>query len=499
LTGWVYFRIMKPYLFLVFGLSAVLFTSSCRTGFEGTELLNTAPESHTIVDTIIRPGDDRLESEVLIQWWGDDPDGFIIGYEFTFDDLQAPIVNWQFTEKQDSIFVLAPPPGADTLDFVFSVRSIDNLYLADPTPATLSYPVKNSPPSVQFLPGLNNPVISFPALKFFWEGSDPDGTANLSGYELAWNDTLAESLILDAEVSNVLFEAVDPTATALTCRLFVNSAETAEAATLEGLTANSWNRLYIRAIDQSDSRSAWVASDSIWIKPVHSNFLLVNAYTTISNPLSFYTEQLNAIGFTNFDTLHIFEEMDGVYTQQSADNLTQERVLDMFDLIIWFSNSAESSLSLAQKTTGDFFADGGKLLMSIYVSSSFDPLSNFLEFTPIASLVSPEDTTLILDLGAQLNPANPDYPVLEGTAIIGVVKPVNLQLGANIVYEAELTAKDNTTLTFSPWEGNSIVIASKSVGGSVNFVLSTLELQKLNGLLNMPDLFQKIIIDEFNF
>lgn len=499
MTGWWYFRRMKRYLFLASGLMILLASSSCRTGFEGLETPNSAPESHTIVDTIIRPGDDRLESEVLIHWWGDDPDGFIIGYEFTFDDIQSPFINWQFTEKQDSLFILAPPPGADTLDFIFCVRSIDNLNQADPTPACLSYPVKNSPPSVQYLPGLNNPIVSFPALKFFWEGNDPDGIANLSGYEIVWNDTSAAAFILGSEVSNVLIEAIDPTATELSCRLYPNSSETALAETLDGLVANSWNKLFIRAIDQSDSRSAWVGTDSIWVKQVQSNMLLVNAYTTISNPLSFYTEQLNTIGFTNFDTLQIFEETDGVYTQQSADNLTQERVFNMFDLIIWFSNSAESSLSLAQKTTGDFFAGGGKLFMSIYVSTSFDPLSNFLEFTPVASLVSPEDTTLILDIGAQLNPSNPDYPVLEGTSIVGVVKPVNLQLGAEIVYEAELTAKDNATLTFSPWEGNSIVIASKSSAGSTNFVLSTLEMQKLNGLLNISDLFQKIFIDDFGF
>ena len=136
--------------------------------------------------------------------------------------------------------------------------------------------------------------------------------------------------------------------------------------------------------------------------------------------------------------------------------------------------------------------------MSVYISSSFDPLSNFLDFTPIAELVNPVDTTLILDLGAQLNPLDIEYPTLQGTAIVGIVKPIILQIGATPLYEAELTAKDNITLSLTPWTGPSMVIAKKSdFTGNTNFVISTLELNKLDGLLNMQDLFQKILMDEF--
>ncbi len=140
------------------------------------------------------------------------------------------------------------------------------------------------------------------------------------------------------------------------------------------------------------------------------------------------------------------------------------------------------------------------MLMSVYISSTFDPLSNFLDFTPIASLVNPVDTTLILDNGASLLPIDGGWPELQSTAIVGTVKPINLQIGAIPLYNAALTAKDNITLSLTPWTGVSTVMAKKTdISGNTNFVIATLELNKLDGLTNMDLLFEKVLTDEFGF
>ena len=474
-----------------------LYLVSCNRELEGIINANQAPETHTVADTIIRFGEDRLESEVELRWWGDDGDGFVTGYEFTFEPIITPSTIWIYTESQDSTFILAPPAGADSADYVFHVRAIDNTGEKDPTPAKLTIPVKNSPPTVVIIKGINTPVKSFPVLKFYWEGNDPDGADNLLQYEVYFNDTLNEPYILDKTVSSAIFEAQDPMITNLICDVYQNAATSPNAISINGLKTNSWNKFYIRAVDQSEAKSVFVVSDSVFVKKVNSNVLMVNGYTTTTNE-NFYASNLIANGITVFDTTQIFEQIAGNYTQQSADNITQGKVFALFDVIIWFSNSADNSFSLAQKTTEAFFNSGGKMLMSVYISSSFDPLSNFLDFTPIAELVNPTDTTLILDLGAQLIPIDVDYPTLQGTAIVGIVKPIILQIGATPLYEAELTAKDNITLSLTPWTGASIVIAKKSdFAGNTNFVISTLELNKLDGLLNVQDLFQKILVDEF--
>ena len=476
---------------------ATLTWVSCNRELEGIITANQAPETHTVADTIIRFGENRLESEVDLRWWGDDADGFVTGYEFTFDAVLTPATIWTYTESQDSTFILAPPAGADSADYVFHIRAIDNNGEKDPTPASLIIPVKNSPPTITIIKGINTPLKTFPVLKFYWEGNDPDGTDNLMQFEVYFNDTLNEPYILDKTVTSAIFEAQDPMVTELICDVYQNAATTPNAITINGLIANAWNKLYIRSVDQSEAKSAFAVSDSVYVKKVNSNVLMVNGYTTTTNE-TFYANNLIANGITVFDTTQIFEQTGGNYTQQSADNITQGKVFDLFEVIIWFSNNADNSFSLAQKTTEAFFNSGGKMLMSVYISSSFDPLSNFLDFTPIAELVNPVDTTLILDLGAQLNPLDIEYTTLQGTAIVGIVKPIILQIGATPLYEAELTAKDNITLSLTPWTGPSIVIAKKSdFTGNTNFVISTLELNKLDGLLNMQDLFQKILMDEF--
>ena len=153
-------------------------------------------------------------------------------------------------------------------------------------------------------------------------------------------------------------------------------------------------------------------------------------------------------------------------------------------------------MSLGQKTTNDFFDNGGKLLMATYISSSFDEQSNFLDFTPIQSLLIPEDTTLFLNDTSRIFAQLPGWPELQSVAFIPVVRPIIPSPGATILYEGQLVA--NSNLVFSSWTGTSGVMAKKTNGtGQTNFVISTLELDQLDGNGNVNSLFQKILIDEF--
>jgi len=457
---------------------------------------NLPPETHTVVDTIIRVGPDRLNSEVHIRWWGDDPDGFVTGYEFTFDDPAS--ASWTFTTANDSVFLLAPPPGQDTMDFTFTVRAVDNLGLRDPSPASLTYPVKNSPPVVQFIQGANEPVKSFPVLRYLWVGSDPDGQANLDHYEIAWNDTAQVQLTLPVTVTALTVEATDPKADTSSMRVYLNNNDNPEPGLLHGLRMNDTNRLYIRLIDNSGSASPWAGSMPVYVRKQYSDILLVNAYTSgIAQLEQFYAQGPAGQGITLFDTLRIFEQANGAFTQLSADNPTQSKVFRLFKTIIWFGNNAENSLSLAQKTTGDFFNQGGKMFMAVYVSSAFDQQSQFLDFTPATSLVDPADTTLILNNNALILPGVNGWPTLKSTGIVGVVKPMNIALGSTSLYDAELLAKDNATSNLSPWTGVSTVIAARQNAGQTNFIMSNLELQGLNGNNNIDSLFQAILIGEF--
>lgn len=137
--------------------------------------------------------------------------------------------------------------------------------------------------------------------------------------------------------------------------------------------------------------------------------------------------------------------------------------------------------------------------MAVYVSSLFDEQSNFLDFTPIQSFVIPEDTTLLLTDTSDIFSLQIGYPDLRSSSFLGVVRPFNLAVGATGLYYGELIAKDNSTLELSNWNGLSTIMASKTNnGGEINFIISTLELQKLDGLGNIHDLFEQILINEFS-
>ncbi|MCS6916737.1 MAG: hypothetical protein RMK52_02465 [Chitinophagales bacterium] len=475
----------------------LLLWSACRTGLEGTLAENQPPQTYLVVDTIIRSGDDRLSSQVRLQWWGDDPDGYITGYEFSTGNDLAAI--WTFTWLQDTTFLLPIPPGQDTVDIPFRVRAVDNEGLIDPTPAHLMLPIKNSPPSVQFQYAENNPRKSFPVLRFFWTGSDPDGNSDILRYELCWNDTTALAYAVPATTTSAVFEATDPSWPITDCRVYFNNTTAAAAELMPGLVTGDTNVLFIRAVDQAEAASPWAAATPVWVKRKLSDLLIVDAYLAGGNAVTdFYRQQLNAVGIALADTLQLLEKSGNAYTQQSADNFTQGKVFALFDRIIWFTNDAARSLSIGQRCLNEFFDGNGRLLMSVYVSSLFDEQSDFLEFTPVQSFVVPKDTTLLITDTSLVVATQAGFPDLKSTSFVGVVRPFELVPGAKALYQADLIAKDNATLSLSAWTGPSVIMASKSnTAGNVNFIFSTLELHKLDGLGTMNLFFDHVFNSVF--
>lgn len=480
--------------------SLILICGACEKGITGDETMNLPPETHTIVDTIIRIGEDRLNSQVNIQWWADDSDGYISGYEYYFDTTGSQVANWNYTVLKDSIFILSTPPGQDTLDFRFVVRAIDNLGLADPSPAELTFPIKNSPPSIEFIDASNNPVCTFPVVKLFWSASDPDGIENISHYEVVWNDSSLSPIELPVNSTAATFQSTDISDDSAPFAIYLNNSINPESYTIDNVIMNDSNRLYIRAVDKSDSTSDFVASYPIYIKKPESDMLLVNAYgNTGQTETIFYSDIVNQLSLGDPEITNLFStDAEGNALELAADNLTQSRIFDLFNTIIWFGNNASGSLSLAQRSTGSFFDNGGKMFMSIYVSSSFDEQSSFLEFTPIASLIEPMDTTLLLSDTSTVAPLDPAWPLLESTAFVGVVRPFTLVPGASTIYNANIIARDDATNTFSEWLGEESVIAKKSdSSGDTHFVLSTLEMHKLDGAMNISVFMEKVLIEEF--
>lgn len=480
---------------------ALLTLFGCRKGFDGETLENQAPETFTTADTINRTGDNRFRSVVNISWWGNDPDGFISSYEISFDGH-----SWSKTNKQDSTFILDLPNDSDTADFSFYVRAIDNLGLADPTPAMVVYPVKNSPPQVQFIISDRTPNRTFPAVKYFWQGSDPDGNNTLDYYELVWNDTTLAPLKLSAGFNEAAFVADDLNANNSTSTVFPGTLNNALPDKCLGMKLNEVNLLYVRAVDRVGAKSEWVFTPEVFIKKPVSDILFINAQRAAFNRNTvqqYYTQKFFNTLQKSFDTLQAGPS-NAVLSELSADPQTQDRVFTLFKKIFVYSEDSEFILSLLQRSTNRYFQNGGKMML---ISEGNDVLANeptYLDFTPISRYAErPPRVSLLFNTTDSLYSSNSLNPsLLNGTSILTGIRPFiipenNNTFSYQALYSASIT--QDSAGRISPWRGPSTLVAKRNRNGQTDFIVCMVPIVRLRQTTAIDNWFRRMLIDELAY
>lgn len=93
-------------ILIIFGLY------SCYDNPTDNPVPNKPPETGLFLmpDSGISPQPTKLK----VSWWGDDPDGNVVGFYFTWDGI-----NWTFTTSNDSLFSLQI--GAADTTYLFQV------------------------------------------------------------------------------------------------------------------------------------------------------------------------------------------------------------------------------------------------------------------------------------------------------------------------------------------------------------------------------------------
>ncbi|HBQ59642.1 MAG TPA: hypothetical protein DD671_08465, partial [Balneolaceae bacterium] len=134
---------------LLFILLLNVLVVSCDSGLQGDLNENLPPKTSLTLNEINLPEGERLVSQVNISWWGDDPDGFVAGYEFYIGDpAEAAEDDWSFTQNTDSTFILPIPEGSTYANVQFNVRAVDNDGAKDPEPPSLTFPIRNTEPTL---------------------------------------------------------------------------------------------------------------------------------------------------------------------------------------------------------------------------------------------------------------------------------------------------------------------------------------------------------------
>ncbi len=488
-------------LFLILGLVA------CNDSIQGDKLPNKKPETTLPTDTIIRFGVDRYNTNVFLQWNGDDADGVVIGYEFTFDSVLNEQTLWNFTTRTDSIFPMQIPLGNDSLNFVFSVRAIDNNGEKDPTPARLWVPIKNSAPTIRFVFKSNsgnplaggNPSFTISHLRYTWEASDQDGPTNIAAIEFCLNDTTQTPYPLDPKYSSATLRAVLSSGTVRSCEVIPGASINPLPSKLSGLIPNDSNVFYIRAIDKSGAKSAWIGSPKVKIAIPSGRLLLVNSNNAPDQAAeNFMKSQIQGQNIT-YDFLPLFKKVNGQFQYLAPDAKTQGQIFNLYDAIVWFGDDLEQSLAFAQATTADFVSKGGHLFLSAFTPNSSNIQSPSYAFSPIDSLIPTKTgfTQLLTDTST-LVPLSAGLPTLKYQQFLSGGRYMKLVGGSTPWYHANFLMRNNSNFTTSIIAQTAPVMGLKTnpATGS-KFVISTLELNQLNGNNNIQTLFQKILKQEF--
>lgn len=474
-------------------------------------------------------------SNLKIHWWGTDEDGWVVGYVFSFDGK-----NWFWTFKNDSVFRL-PIFGPDT-SYHFWVLAVDNTVKVkfeegskvnfvdkngdgfwnegerfeifpddsyDDTPANLEFPIKNTPPTVEFaMTGeftgtrLDVPDTTFPIVSFQWIASDIDGDNTISEFWVALNDTTnwvrvpGQFRFLTLLAEN--FTQSDSVADAL---VIPSSMQTLGRAPVQGtlkMRLNANNVFYLKARDVAGAFSSTIRMPSegkTWfVKRPKGNLLIVADYGVADNSINFYKSIFDTLVGGNFDVWDL--RVGARYPRRGSlvppfPRVDFAEVLARFYKYVFWVSSDETNFDIAAISLPKFKSVGGKTLFSFILPQSttpgFDVGKALSDLSGVVDSVSLAPLTGFVPSGTRIlnyNPTNPsetsNYPVLVRDSpsdnpidvgkIVAFLRALYPSVNARSIYWLEPQ---------SAWGNKSFIVGAESNDG--NFVLVGFPIYRFNG------------------
>jgi len=440
--------------------TATCFAAGC--GVKGALAPNIPPQTVVFIEGPV----DTVNHVVTLKWFGSDPDGEVVRYEyrFVFPTGQAPAgydsSAWSSTTRRDSTFAVYTASGYSMPTFV--IRAIDNEGEPDPTPARQTFQFKNDPPTVQLVGAPVLPATTLPVATIEWIANDPDGDIR-NAHFLVW---------LDANEANA---TLVPPSTSFTLppSMFSDGAG--------GYVAGT-HTVHLRAVDDGGSVSTPDAFTWNVIAPV-GDVLLVDDDPLQNSAIDpMYTNALDRqLGAGNYTRINI---EDGNPFRSAAD-LTFS--FGLFKSVFWYqeTNTLRSfSLTMAEPAIRAQLASGG----NVYVDSPTLVGTNaaiesqaFLEEIVGADSVRTNLTTFTSNFsignGQVIVPgASVPYDALGSIAISSGVDALVLKSLADAAYLAPPIVLDS-----SQTEGWVVGVDRVPTGGTGRFVFLTFPLRILAG------------------
>ena len=491
-----------------------LMWSSCETGITGDIIENQPPSTYMTIAGIDREDEFRLSSQIRISWWGNDPDGYVAGFEYAINDTSEGA--WSFTTRTDSMFILPITEGQKVDDVLFKVRAIDNDGAKDPVGASLEYPIINSSPSAKFKPNEIPADTMFGIASFGWTIDDPDGLLNVRSTQIAFNDTLDGWVDIPFNSTNngELFISVsvdNKSAGVKTGQVYLGRSyssaidDDGNPILVDGIEVGALNTAYVRTIDAAGAVSD---RDEIqwFVKEQKSKVLLLNDIGKNSSleEMNWHISYLKELGIAP-DVWLINTGQPALGTIELSDQFpkvvdpTLKKTLAQWDHIYWVSDDVDRNIVHALDITSDFFAGGGSMFVTIPMKevSQEDVIFNFLPVDSIGYFPSGGiETGFVINAGTEVSPViDSKAPTLKFESRVVGWYPLKAISGSSLLYESDYRA---TTLLgfirdYSIMEGVSI----KNTEG--NLIYFGMDLTKLNGNNNMKDFIEYMCVQQLGF
>lgn len=457
---------------------------------------NNAPETSIFVGQINLSGQNRLTTEVPLFWSGSDKDGYVTGYEISFDNA-----TWDLVTTTDSVFKFTLSAGSDTTDIDFWVRSVDDLGLVDPTPAYLAIPIKNSPPTAIIDTVITIPDTVYTVMTMAWIADDPDGIDNLDSIFLKVNNSQWYGFEPSTSIITLVPQTPENAGT-VTSDLYLGiTAEDGDFA-VDGLNLDGDNQVFVFARDVSGEESPVDTSNVFYVKRKTADLLMVQSHQGGSSPTpeDIYRPIL-ANTYGTFDYLNI--------ERNDNENLprfwspTFKFLIDLYDIVFWAADEGKISISeqlymeAASSVLQEYLNEDGKLLATMKFPSSFDPTSTIFQFSPIDSLFCNNSGQARMNQDSLMVPTTDfaaDYDILRPSIFLTGVDPVYLKPSADAMYTGNLQLTGCT--------GGSDVLGARTVNfdGNTNQVFFSVELHNMNGdPAALETLFNELFSNEFNW
>ena len=464
----------------------VVLIAGCVKRFTNEPLANQPPKTYLSLapDSSLR----RTQSEQHVHWWGADPDGFVVGYYFSLDSIR-----WTFTTSNDSVFML----HLSSLDTTYSffVAAVDNEGLRDPHPASLQYPIQNSPPNVAFVLNSNVPETTYTVATFQWLGTDPDGNETIVSYYYTLDDTSSQTnwKQLSGGVNLVT--------------LFKNDGVVGGGP--NGATKRHF--FYLKAQDIAGTFSKTIVMpdtstanghipDKFWnVREPAGDFLIVRDFSSgdvLSR--SFYKGMFDTLMGGRLGTKDILDIKKGATSIKKGDfvpaliNPTFTETLKLFKYVFWYTDN-NPSLDIAQASLPQFVSSGGKVMFTAGFPQNISTQGGLGNFAPIDNIEAGAFTN-ILSAKDTMVAVNPAYPILVRDTlgfIYTFPRGILPKVSARILYQMQKSTKWASRDTLP-------IIMGVKDADSPHFVLLAAQLHRFGTPPNnVATLLRKVYKDDF--